>query len=251
MVIFYYRELGQVGEHVISVAICDDEETMVSLEKEKLLSISDDSELKIKTFTNGEVLLKKVQQEDFDIICLDIEMPNLNGMELAKRIRELGRESLLIFITNYENKVFQSLYYAPFRFIRKQYLEEELEEAYLSAKEQILQSRMVYTFEDKKIMRNISIKDILYLEVKGHWIFINTAEKQYKIRETMKEMEEQFGQYNFLRPHVSFLVNPEWVYLVGDKELLLENKISIPLSRSKKEEVKQQLAEYIDRKSVV
>lgn len=233
---------------MIKVAICDDEETMVSLEKEKLLEISKDLELKIKTFTDSELLLKEIQNENYDIICLDIEMPNLNGMELAGKIRELGRESLLIFITNYENKVFQSLHYAPFRFIRKQYLEEELEEAYFSAKEQIEQSRKVYTFEDKRIKKSISIKDISYLEVKGHWIFINTTKKQYKLRETMKEMEERFEPYNFLRPHVSFLVNPAWVYLVGEKELILENRISIPLSRSKKEEVKQQFAEYMGRR---
>lgn len=107
---------------------------------------------------------------------------------------------------------------------------------------------MVFTFEDKRIKENIPLKDVLYLEVKGHFIYINTINKQIKFRGTMKEMEEKFVKYDFIRPHISFLVNPAWIYIVEEKQLVLENKSSIPLSRSKKEEVKQQFAEYLGRR---
>lgn len=233
---------------MIKIALCDDEESMVNLEKDKLIEMASYESLDIKTYTDSKLFLEELKKEDFHIICLDIEMPNVNGMELAREIRAMGKESLLIFITNYENKVFQSLHYTPFRFIRKRYLEKELEEAIFSAKEYILKSRMVFTFEDKRIKENIPLKDVLYLEVKGHFIYINTINKQIKFRGTMKEMEEKFVKYDFIRPHISFLVNPAWIYIVEEKQLVLENKSSIPLSRSKKEEVKQQFAEYLGRR---
>lgn len=233
---------------MIKVALCDDEESIVSFEKKKLIEAAQYKRLEIKTFTDSRLFLEQVKKEDFHIIFLDIEMPNLNGMDLAKEIRAMGKESLLIFITNYENKVFQSLHYTPFRFIRKKYLENELKEAICSAKEHILKSRMVFTFEDKRIKENIPLKDVLYLEVKGHFIYLNTVHKQYKFRGTMKEMEEKFCRYDFIRPHVSFLVNPAWIYMVEDKDLVLENESKIPLSRNKKEMVKQQYAKYLGGK---
>lgn len=114
---------------MIKIALCDDEESMVNLEKDKLIEMASYQSLDIKTYTDSKLFLEELKKEDFHIICLDIEMPNVNGMELAREIRAMGKESLLIFITNYENKVFQSLHYTPFRFIRKRYLEKELEEA--------------------------------------------------------------------------------------------------------------------------
>ena len=82
------------------------------------------TEFSLKRFFNGQELLKYV--ESFDIVFLDIKMPEINGMELAKQMRENRRESIIVFVTSAEEYVFEAYDVEAFHFLLKPVNENKL-----------------------------------------------------------------------------------------------------------------------------
>ena len=124
---------------MIKIAIVDDERYSAQLCRELVqslkvpnLDIIDDFESG-KTFLN-EIIEKKVQ---YDIVILDIDMPNINGFEVAKSLNELNLDTLIMFYTVHEQYVFKAYEYQPFRYIRKEFAKEELPFALKCAFEKI------------------------------------------------------------------------------------------------------------------
>ncbi|MDF2804804.1 MAG: Response regulator of the LytR/AlgR family, partial [Anaerocolumna sp.] len=115
----------------IQVGICDDEEIILESLKEQIAQQFQITGMKyeLHVFNNGAKLIRVCENIALDIVFLDIEMPLLNGLEVASRLREMNPFVHIIFVTNREDLVFSSFKYRPFRFIRKQRIIEELPEA--------------------------------------------------------------------------------------------------------------------------
>lgn len=115
---------------MINILLCDDEEETLSRIRKYLDSVR--SEMKhpiaITEYSSAESVLKRLRCPDeiSDILITDIDMPELSGMEMARVIREERLNVLLIFMTAHAEYVFQSFEYAPFRYIRKEFMEKEL-----------------------------------------------------------------------------------------------------------------------------
>lgn len=117
-----------------TIAICDDDEIFLSrLEKQIRAELQQLNVVgKIVSYTDSEKLLEtKLHQTE---IFLDIDMPEVTGMELAAKLEEQNPQAIVIFISNHEEAVFEAIHYKPFRFIRKAYLQAELSEALQSLK---------------------------------------------------------------------------------------------------------------------
>lgn len=230
---------------MICVAICDDETAMLEQLSRKVQNTIADAQ--VTTFTDGNDLLASHDENPYDIVLLDIDMPAISGMEVAKKIRDEKRNLILIFVTDFGEKVYESIIYTPFRFIRKSYIETELTEALQAAEAMIEERKRVYTFIDKSGVKEIAIKDIRYIEVVGHAAYIHTQTDTYNIRKSIKELQAELSKYDFVRPHISFLVNMEYIYGLEWDCVMLTDQQSIPLSRKNKQMVKDSLAEFLGR----
>ena len=115
---------------MIRIAVVDDEQIILNSIHKKIERILYDlnAEFEIQDFTSGKTALKEITEKVFDIIFLDIDMPDISGMTIAKKIRM--QENLeIVFITNKDELVYDAIKVVPFRFIRKSRFDEEIQEA--------------------------------------------------------------------------------------------------------------------------
>lgn len=224
----------------MKIAICDDEQvTLDNLNR----YISDffknrDFNTEIYLYTDGNSLLANCRKINFDILFLDIEMPGISGMETADLIRDENAYIHIIFVTNKEDLVYQSLKYAPFRFIRKSYFESELEEALISLTKKIESKNVFYEFTTEKGDISLNIVDIIYIEVFNHNLIVHSKEGSINAKGSLNKLEKEFKGKGFIRIHKCYLVNYRYIYSINTKDVILDDKRSLPLSRYKINETK-------------
>mgnify|MGYP000044137466 CR=1 FL=1 len=107
------------------IFICDDEKRFTEvLEKRVETCLKEQGQsYEIQIFYNGIEMFQAMQKKAPEILLLDIDMPEISGMELAEQIFSSNMNTNVIFVTNRDDLVFQAIHYQPFRFIRKEKLE--------------------------------------------------------------------------------------------------------------------------------
>lgn len=223
----------------ITIGICDDEmifrDEIRKIVESTLVDI--EQEYEVRTFQTGKELVSC--KEKFDILLLDIEMPEISGFKLAELVREGKEKTRIIFISNYEEMVFEAIKFQPYRFIRKKKIQNELPEAISSCVKKVIDEGEIISFNKKKagemILRS---KDIKYIEVYGHSLIVVHQNGSEEVRGTLSNLEKSIVDKNFVRTHKSYLVNMEYVYCILKNKIQLENGKEIPLTRKYDEHVK-------------
>ena len=228
-------------------AVCDDEQEMTNYISDKLrVYYSEDCE--IRKYEDGESLLADSRKHLFDALFLDIDMPGLDGMELAERIREDNQYVKIVFVTNKDNLVYSTLKYVPFRFIRKTYLDDEISEAVDALHDSIAQSNSTVIFNTKNGDICVQIGDIIYAEVMNHTITVYSTDGKLTIFKSMDELENELGKFGFLRPHKSFLVNHIHIASIKQNRIFTDTGLNLPLSRNRAKDVKLRLQQLSRKK---
>lgn len=230
------------------IAICDDDSVfMVFLKKSVKEAFKSYNEIiDLFEYEKGKDLLEAAVKEKFSLIFLDIEMPEIDGYELAKNIKIINPETYIIFVSGHDNFVFQSYEYEPLWFIRKSEVEEMIPKAIdkFIQKTKHLSQKLQYR-SDYKII-TIYTKNILYIEGSMHTLtihMINDSIDSFKVYGTIKKEENRLQNQTFLRIHRNYLVNMKFVEVVEENTLLLVNGERLPVSKERKAQVKEKLLE--------
>lgn len=232
---------------MINLVICDDESYMVErIDHEIKKILSTDIEYYCYCYTDTDELLKLSNSLRVDILLLDIEMPKLNGFKVVELVRKSNENVIVIFITNMDLYVYESLKYHPFRFIRKTHL-EELKEALLSAlalnKSQT--QKITMRINSNKIVK-VNQADIVYFESIHNNLKVVTIDSTYTYRGTLKSIENDYRFKCFLRIHSGYLVNMKYIYVIDNTELevrYLDKKVLLPISRGRHSDVSAKFIE--------
>lgn len=229
---------------MVKFAVCDDEQEMVDYISDKLRGYYPD-ECEIKKYIDGESLLNDSRRVLFDAFFLDIGMPEMNGIELAKKIREKDQYVKIIFVTNREELAHMGYLYNIFRFVRKSQLDIELCEAANSLKFYLgsFSEYLDFRTPTGKITR--AVKSIKYFEVKGHIITMVSDEHEERVCGTMRDYCNRLNNRGFILTHKSFLVNFRYIYSIEKNDVKLQCGKELPLSRNRAEEVKNKLRYYL------
>lgn len=194
----------------------------------------------ISTLYQSYLLFEKEKYKHADVILLDIDMPEISGIEIASKINELKGKSdkpFIIFVTNRDGLVFDALREQPYSFVRKSYIED------LSACLIKIQEKMntvdTYTIKAGREVDSLFIKDIIYLEKKGNYVFFHTESGDYRERTTIDLKLQDLYKYGFLRPQIGYLVNVTYISDIHDGTVTLINGIDLPLSKRYRKQVKQ------------
>lgn len=238
---------------MVRILICDDDKTFLSqfeLKIKNIISKSrfNDFEYDIISFNNPETALRRINENPPDIIFLDIDMPEINGFNIAKNISENSKDTIIIFVTSYDNYVFSSFKYQPYRFLRKSHIYNELPEAVLSALNTLLCKSKYIELGSKYFNERILISDIIYFESKGNYaqITVQSGEK-YMYRSTISNLENQLKIYDFIRIHAGYLVNMKHIDKIHKNIVYLSDGEQIGISRKFCNDVKYDFAEYLRR----
>lgn len=229
---------------MVKFAVCDDERTIVDNISDKLREYYP-GECEIKKYVDGESLLADRCQEAFDAFFLDIGMLGLDGLELAKRIRENDRNVKIVFVTNKEDLAHIGYIYGAFRYVRKSKLEQELRETAESLKEYFdsFSEYLIFKTPIGEVTR--FIKSIKYFEAHGHVVTLVCNENEDHVCGTMKEYENRLRNSGFIRIHKSYLVNYRYIYSIEINDVRLTCGKILPLSRNRADEVKKKLRECL------
>lgn len=225
---------------MIRIAIVDDEKIILNSIHKKIEKILYDlnTESEIQDFTSGKTALKEITKMNFDIVFLDIDMPDVSGMEIAKKIRIQDEKLEIVFITNKDELVYDTIKFSPFRFIRKSRLDEEIQETLHEFIAKLNNRKAVYVFSTSNGEKTVQPVRIRYIEVSSHKLSIHLPNESFVTNGNLKDIEELFYTYGFIKIHHSFLVNFRFVNYIKRNEVILDNGMTLPLSRSRCEKTK-------------
>ena len=231
------------------VAICDDRaEDIVRIEdalKKGLKRTGQPVRLICRKFSDGEALYEAVQKENFNLLLLDIEMPGLDGFQLAERLCMNQHSFYLIFVSVHESFVFDAPEYMPLWFVRKGNLEWDMFRAVRKYMQITASIGVNYRIKEGFGFRELPLQDILYIECSGHslsiWRTDGSCLRKYG---SLKSMEEELEEYYFLRIHKNFLVNQKYIKEVGKREVYLTDGRVLDMGRDRRIKVREEMLQY-------
>jgi DNA-binding LytR/AlgR family response regulator len=175
-------------------------------------------------------------------------MPKINGFNIAGEINRRSDDTLIIFVTNYDNYVYTSIKYRPFRFIRKSKIAVEIKEALRSALNEIIYKNKYLELGVKYFNEKIFLSDVIYIESKRNYAELNaTNGEKYKYRSALSKLEDELKSYDFVRIHAGYLVNMRHIHLIKDDVITLSNGEQLNISRRLHKSVLEQYREYMRR----
>lgn len=197
----------------------------------------------------GEEAVIIAIKESPDVVFLDIEMPKMNGIEIAQSFQKLKNRPQIIFTTAYSKFAAEAFRVDALDYLLKPYQREQLDEAINKLRSHFIHTNNRYTqpqstklpVESDGEILYIDVSDIAYLYPEGKTTIIVTQLEQYEYKSSLKEAEDRLKSFGFFRTHRSFLVNLSYVkrmtpWFNGAYELELtgiEEKISVSRNYAK------------------
>ncbi len=234
---------------MIRIAICDDEPDSILRNKEILQACTGRMKCiaDILAYTNGEMLLSDILEDDFfyDLILIDIEMPNISGMDIVQSIKPRLPNVRVIFITSHIKYAIDSFELSIFRYVPKDDLEKRLTYAVSDALKLImLENHKNYLVVTANRMEKVSFQDILYIQRDGKNSAITTFHGVIKVRKSLQNVLEELDAEEFIFIERGCIVNLIQVTQIKNSMIYLKNQIELPISRSHLQGVKVALNSY-------
>ena len=193
-------------------------------------------EFKISVFSDGAEILKNYKPE-YDAIFMDIEMPNINGMDTAEKIREADEEVVIMFITNMAQYdfVMEPINYYTFAMKVRRVLKRV-------QKRDSMQRTIVLNLPDG--WKKIDTKEIYFVEIQNRLLYYHTTEGEYVVKGTMQSAEKMLESDTFVKCNHWYLVNLRHVKEVK-KNIAVVGKYELEISRRNKTAFLKALTEYL------
>lgn len=229
---------------MVKVAVCDDDirftgefERMVChMSKNQNLSVD------IDVFFNGIELVDKILEEKikYDLIFLDIEMKSMDGITVARKIREADEIVLIIYVTSHTSYAIEAYEVQPFQFLVKPLERKSFQRYFVKAYKKIISGDSYFRYKYGKDTYKILVKDILYFQSKRRVVFIHRIDGSVvKYYEKLNELETKFkvSKIDFWRIHQSYMVNTMYVVRKSYDQIELINGKVFFISEDRRKEV--------------
>ena len=205
----------------------------------------------ISVFDDPVVLINEHKINDYDTTFLDIDMPKINGIEVAKIIKNQHSKTLIIFITSKDELVFNSFEVHPFGFVRKLKMHEELPKIIADITSELSKNNYMIQFKIEGICYKLYAEEIVFIESKGNYIIINTVDREsYKYKDSINKKEEELLKYNFVRTHERFLINLKYILSINKNTVTVIQNYDMPVSRHRVQKVKERFLGYYGRDKI-
>lgn len=183
----------------------------------------------------------------YDIIFLDIQLPGIDGMQIARQLRRVDDHVCICFVTNMTQYAINGYEVNARDFIAKpiQYFDFAIRIKRLLAACDGMREETLHTIQSKMGMQRINVRDIIYIEVCNHSLVYHTKDGIYEVRGSMNTVQERLADTGrFGRCHTSYLVNFEYIRSFNNNTLDVGVAI-LPVSRTKRENFVREMNRYI------
>lgn len=234
------------------IFVCEDEplyQTAITQAISRWKEATKHFDTQVTVFHSSEDLLEVYKsKESLDLLFIDIQIPGeINGLELARSIRETDSEVFIVFITNYSEYVYEGYTVNALRYLRKPVNDEEIYYccSYVHNRLALQKANsLCLTNAGKKYV--IRYMEIISFEVCSHDVYITTSTKaeRIKISSRISDVYEMLPQQLFVFCHRSFIVNIAHIRMLRRTNLILSNGTSLPISRTYAESLNNAFDSY-------
>lgn len=220
------------------IAVCDDSAADITYVTGLFVPLAEATGhvVQAESFSSAEAFLFHYEKDKtYDILLLDVEMGELNGVELAKQIRQENQGVQPVFITGYSDYIAEGYEVAALHYLMKPVDEQKFFTVMNRAAEKVKKNERSLLLDASGEMVRIPLYEIRYLEVCQNYVTVHGAE-DYVVRKTLGELEQHLDE-NFFRTGRSFIVNLAYVRRVTRTEVVLSGDIRVPLSRGQYETI--------------
>ena len=239
---------------MIQIALCDDNKDFAEKMKSQLTRLAEDASIgcEIRTFYDGKDLARAVSLGTlFDIIFLDIEMEDMDGLKAAAEIRKVDKAALIIYVSSHSKYAIEAYNVRPFQFLVKPFDPALLKKYFVAALQELVEEDAYFRYKSNRQDFKVPLKDILYFESKAHTIKIVCANAEHSYRGRLGNVERALDQrqnlpkVNFWRIHQSYLVNSRYIWQVEYSKIEMSNGNVLPIAESKRKQIREKFLREI------
>lgn len=233
---------------MLKVAVLDDEEIFCQAIEKKIYAIFKDTEkgVRVDCYTRAKALFYEVDDGAYyDIYVLDIDLPDMGGIDLAKKLRAASEYCYIIFLTAHPQFAIEGYDAKAYQYIIKDEWEEKLMITLKNIeKEMSSNAGPFYRIMVSSRYEKIPIKDIYYVYKEGKNAVFMTKSGESSIRKSLAEVCQELPEEEFIQVDRSYIVNLSHVMKMMNREVYISNGQKIPVSRPQAERVKQKINAY-------
>ncbi len=237
---------------MLSLCICDDEPGDISYIQtlaERFAEAHPEFPLRIQTFSSSFDLLEYLEGTGgFDLYLLDILMPHLKGVELAKRIRSRGEAAEILFLTSSPEYALDAFGVAACGYLLKPVEKEKFDEVLLAAAHRLTQpENPFFLLKTREGLRKVPLRDLVMVESFNHDRVCTLADGSQTITtDTLASLAERLsGDPRFFSPHRAYIINLEHIVALNPADILLSTGQRIPVARIRYTALKQAYVDYL------
>lgn len=230
------------------VAICDDEKPMQTILENLLDEFGRlrNIDISIDKFDNGHDLLRVLNEKEYEIVFMDHQMQDIDGMETSRLIRSRNTDCVIIFVSAFPEVAVDSYEVNAFRFIVKPINKEKLFKAIDDHLRSIdYDNLLILNTNDGKW--KIKMSDIIYAEAKGKHTIVRTVQKSFEINIHMKKIEDKLPSEKFCRCQRAYIAGFAHINNHTNAEIIFDNGERAQIGKAYYAKFKNAFQEYIMR----
>lgn len=238
---------------MLHVAVCDDDRILLeNLSREvELWAQEEQAVCSVELFATAEAFLFAWEEKkDIEVLLLDIEMPGMDGMELARSLRRRGERLGIIFVTGNPDFALEGYDLEAVSYLVKPIKRDRLRAALNRAVRQAGGRKALLVPIAAGEVEKVYVSDICFLESGGHETVLRMRDGRDIIcKEPLRQLEQELEESAeaFFKPHRSYVVNLGYVDRMTKKEIRMEGGTLIPIARGKWEELNRAYMRYFRR----
>jgi len=197
-----------------------------------------------------EMLFEHPDSFPFDVILLDVEMDAMNGIELARKIREKDQQVVIAFLSNQKEYVFEGYEVQAVRYLLKPMEYDSFCKVMKAAVQNQQTEKKAVVVMAGGELRKVYQQEIRYIEAVGHYIHIHIKQEEIVSKIPLANLYQQLDVKQFVYIHRSYVVNLQYVIQIKRSECILEQKISLPVSRLVYKKLNEAFIQYYQREYI-
>ena len=229
----------------VRIAICDDEEIYRVQLKTVLDKLLVNDEYDIDTFSDGNILCGAFSECPYDLVFLDIEMPSVDGITLAKRIRSVSESVFIVFLTSHIEYALEGYEVNALRYLTKPVDINKLKDVIKHVQEKQKKARQIIIREDGEEIV-IDVGDVIYMEAMDKNVRIVTSGGEFVTRYNIGDYEEELKNDGFFRIHRGYLISLSKIKKLVKNDVVMEGDTALPVSRSNLKPLKDAFYSYVE-----
>ena len=208
-------------------------------------------QLDIKSFEKAEAFLMDFDSNNYDLLFLDIQIPRISGLEIARQVRKKDRNVSIIFETDFAQYALEGYKYNAVDYFVKPVSYYDVKLRMERLREKINEKTPVISIHIKGGIKNVLVSDIVYVEHIGHDQIYHTKTEDILAtgRPALANAEKELSKYGFARCNSSYLINFRYCSSVQQNTVVVDGK-EFALSRNMRKDFAEKITHYVENKPI-